>query len=583
MRVTALVLLALAPFIQEPPRDRVPRQQPAGTAVIRGRVIASDTGLPIRHGSVVLSVVPPSTQLGSNGRVVTPDGSVYSSQLRPRQTTTDAEGAFEFTSLPAGSYRVHASPGQYGSQYLGLGYGARSVLFGGDPGRAITIGPGEVFDKATVVLPRGGVITGRITDEAGQALPRVQVYGLVYLHASSRGQRVGAPTTSDDLGQFRLFGLQPGDYVVAAEAPGGSFVPPNAEKRDEQTGFIPTYFPGTPDLAAAQKVRVAVGRETAGIELRMVEGRLYRVSGTVMDSQGRPAPRVNGSLMRRSPDGGTTFGSGFSTDEQGRFQMQNIAPGTYRLSIRPRSFGGSPDSSADPAEMALVPLTVADTDVEGLVVVLTRGATITGHVVFEQGPPASMGGSPLRVSAVPGDQDYYGMMQEPAVVKPNLEFTMKGLMGEILLRTGGPDMTLKQVLSGAQDITDTPHAFKDGDRVTIVLTSRTSTIEGSVMDDKGVPVNEPTAIIMFPEEKARWRSSSLGVRRASVDEKGHFQMRSLLAGRYYILAAPRTRLFVAGPTEPSFFEALVKDATTIYIGEDEQRTVDLKLVPLADQ
>lgn len=302
-----------------------------------------------------------------------------------------------------------------------------------------------------------------------------------------------------------------------------------------------------------------------------------------MDSQGRPAARVNGNLMRRSPDGGTTFGSGFSTDEQGRFQMQNVVPGTYRLAIRPRSFGGSPDQSpVDPAEMALVPLTVADIDVEGLVVVLTRGATITGQIVFEQGPPASMR-DPLRISAVPGDQDYYGMMQEPAVVKPDLTFTMKGLIGEILLRTGGPNMTLKQVLSGAEDITDTPHEFKDRERVTIVLTSRTSTLEGTLTDDKGVPVTEPAAIIIFPEEKARWRNSSLGVRRASVDEKGHFQMRSLLAGRYYILAASRARLFIPGPADASFFEALVKDATAIYVGEDEQRTVDLKLAALGDQ
>jgi hypothetical protein len=93
VRVAVLVLLAIAPLIQEP-RDRVPRPQPAGTGVIRGRVIVSDTGLPIRHGSVVLSMVPP-TQFGPNGRVVTADGNVYDASLgRPRQTTTDADGAF---------------------------------------------------------------------------------------------------------------------------------------------------------------------------------------------------------------------------------------------------------------------------------------------------------------------------------------------------------------------------------------------------------------------------------------------------------------------------------------------------------
>lgn len=55
------------------------------------------------------------------------------------------------------------------------------------------------------MLPRGGVLTGRITDEAGQPLPHVEVYGLWYPTGASRGQRNGRGAATDDLGQFRLF------------------------------------------------------------------------------------------------------------------------------------------------------------------------------------------------------------------------------------------------------------------------------------------------------------------------------------------------------------------------------------------
>lgn len=156
------------------------------------------------------------------------------------------------------------------------------------------------------------------------------------------------------------------------------------------------------------------------------------------------------------------------------------------------------------------------------------------------------------MNAVAAEQDSFGIRPEPAPVQADLKFTLSGLMGEVLLRTGGPSMYLKQVLLGAEDVTDAPHEFKDKDRVTIVLTSRTSTLDGTVTDTKGEPITEPIAVLMFPEDKARWRTTSTAVHRATTDDKGRFRMRFLFPGRYYILAAERGRLFVPGPTNASF-------------------------------
>ena len=80
-------------------------------------------------------------------------------------------------------------------------------------------------------------------------------------------------------------------------------------------------------------MRARAGGETGGIEIRMVTGRLFRISGLVTDSQGRPRagqrPTREATARRRRHD---EFG--FSTDEQGRFQMRNIPPGNYRLTVR---------------------------------------------------------------------------------------------------------------------------------------------------------------------------------------------------------------------------------------------------------
>ena len=586
---------------------RRPPPEPTGTAIIRGRVVSSDTGNPIRRANVTLIAAPPpappapSSTSGTTApgtpppattmtrtMVTSPSGQVLnvvsSMGLRPRTAVTDSQGAFEFTGLPAGTYRIQANGGQYQAAYLGIAYGAKRPTGPvGDPGTAIVLGEGQAFDKATIALPRGAVIVGRVTDDNGDPMARVQVYTLYYSTPTARPQRTGSGAQTDDLGQFRLFGLQPGDYVVAAEARANTFVQPNAppEPEEDRIGFMTTFYPMALDEAAAQRVRTRTGGETGGIEIRMATGRLFRISGLITDSQGRPVSRGNGSIVKRSI-AGSSSNYGFAIDEQGRFQMKNIAPGNYRLNVRQqvqRIVNGQMQPSNDPGEFASVPITVAS-DVEGLLIVTGPGTTITGQITFEQGPPQVMPGSsnqPIRINATPGDpENQMGMPPPPPVtVAPDFTFTMKGMMGEYLLRSGAQGQYLKAVMLGSEDITDTPREFKSGDRVTIVMTSRSSTVEGNVTDDRG-ELAADAGIVLFSEDKASWRQNSVRTRRSGVQQNGHYRMQGLMPGRYFIAAVPRERL--NGPFDAALFEQLSKEATTIVVGEDETRQADLKLI-----
>jgi hypothetical protein len=561
------------------PRDpgRRPPPEPVGTGVIRGRVVTSDSGNPVRRASVSLVPMPTPAPAPPQG---TPPGTITTMTMtmgmttvngvpvqvgsmnmgRPKTATTDAQGAFEFKGLPAGTYRMTASAGQYAAAYLGIAYGAKKPAGpGADMGTPIVLGNGESFEKATIALPRGAVITGRVTDDTGEPQARVQVYTVLFQPGSTRGQRTGSGAQTDDLGQFRLYGLTPGEYSVVAEARMNTFVQPNAppETEEDKIGFMTTYYPGTADEAGAQHVRARAGGETPGIEIRMVSGRLFHITGSVMDSQGRAAVRTSVSLMKRMPGGMGMNSFGSSTDDQGRFQMRNIPPGNYRISVRQQPRQMNPDGSvSDPGEMASVPLTVG-ADVDDVMILTSPGATITGQVVFEQGPPAQM---------------------PQAVVSPDLTFTMKGMLGEFVLRGSAPNQYLKAVTLGGEDITDTPREFKTGDRVTIVLTSRASTLEGNVTDAKSQPSTD-SGIILFSEDKASWRWNAFKTRRGFVDASGHFKMSGLMPGRYFVAAVPRERLNGLGSgADVTMFEQLAKEATSLVIGEDEQRQVDLKVV-----
>jgi hypothetical protein len=268
----------------------------------------------------------------------------------------------------------------------------------------------------------------------------------------------------------------------------------------------------------------------------------------------------------------------FATDDRGRFDMRNLPPGNYRLQVRQHqqnySFNGI--DTSDPGEMANEPISLVGTDVENLVIVTSAGVTVHGQVVFDPAPPPTP--VQLRVGAVAGDPEMVGVAPSAALVESDLTFTIRGLFGEYMLRTGAPSVFLKAVYVGSDDVTDTPRRFKADDRITIVLTTRGSTLEGSVTDDKGHPATE-AGIILFPEDKTSWRFSAVRVRRGGPDVNGHYTMNGLHSGRYFVVALPRERMNNAGQdVDASYFESLVKDATTVLIGEDEQRTIDLRVV-----
>ena len=155
---TVTVALLRTPLSAQVPRDAARRPEAAGTAVIRGRVIAGDTGNPIRRGRVNLQVVAPLIRLDTpSGPSAPSSATVLSSRdgspATPRQTVTDGDGAFEFRNVVPGAYRIFASPGQYSGQYVSISYGAKpsNTPLGSDLGVPIQIADGQIFDKSPYV------------------------------------------------------------------------------------------------------------------------------------------------------------------------------------------------------------------------------------------------------------------------------------------------------------------------------------------------------------------------------------------------------------------------------------------------
>jgi uncharacterized protein (DUF2141 family) len=174
---------------QAPARDaQVP--QVSGTGVITGVVTSGGgTGSPVRRARVTLS--GPELRGG-------------------RSTVTNDLGQFTFSALPPGRFTMTASK----AGYVDVPYGAKRP---GRPGTPIQLAAGQKMENANILLPKGGVITGVVVDDSGEPAPGTQVRVLRYImRTGEKTLQQAGQGQADDRGIYRIYGLQPGDYLVSA-------------------------------------------------------------------------------------------------------------------------------------------------------------------------------------------------------------------------------------------------------------------------------------------------------------------------------------------------------------------------------
>jgi protocatechuate 3,4-dioxygenase beta subunit len=539
-----------------PPRDTVQR---TGTARIRGTVSAADTGTPLRRAVVRLS----AREMGEG-----------------RTALTDAQGVYEFTELPAGRYTLYVSKGGF----VALQYGQRRPFEGGQP---LEVGEGQRLSGVNVVLPRGSVITGRIGDEFGEPVADafVSVMRYQYIRGRRRLLPAGRSSQTNDLGQYRIYGLAPGEYYVSVSVRNMEFGP---ETVGEVTGFAPTYFPGVANPAEAQRVTVALGQEAVA-DVTLVPSRLVKVSGTIVDSSGKPLP--NGFIRLTTP--GEFFpmnGAGGRIRENGAFTISGVPPGSYTLVASTRGGGPmrqGPPGSDDATEAATLPITVGNEDMDGVLVTTSKGGRAMGQVIIEGGL-ANVLPTAVRISTYPVDDDpaglgFGGPGAGPSEVKADWTFELRSMFGRVGVGVSGAgNLQLKGVYLDGRDVTDTGIEVKPQQVIRgleVVLTDKRSELSGVVTDWSGQPLRDFT-VVVFPEDDAKWTSVSGAryIRTARPDQGGRYQIAGLPPGEYLAIAVDYLDQESGGAQNPELLVRLRDAATSVRLGEGEKKALDLRLV-----
>lgn len=583
MRARALGSLAVGIFVfpiltasqtqqppAAPPRDRPVAEVPRGTGRIRGRVVAADGTTPLRRAQV---------------------RAVAAAIRTTRLTSTDAEGRYEFVDLPAGRYDISVSK----AGYVGLAFGQKRPF---DGGRPMDVADAQIADGVDFALPRGSVIAGRITDHTGDPIVGAHVQAMRYQYQTggrrqlvASGGRSYFSNMTNDLGEFRLFGLMPGTYVVSASGNSTGVVSLTQSGPgtggvtgiDTREGFIQTHFPGTANLAEAQPVSVTLAEE-AEASFSLVTGRMSKVSGTVRRSDGRPlAAGLHVELRPNDESGAGRGGWGSSAvGSDGSFTFANVPPGAHVLEVAPGRQMFSAETAESGQEFGRMPINVGGGDVTGLAIVTRPSATASGRVTFPSHMPKNPDGARVRIVAMPADpsrgSNNMWFLPNNGVLDENGRFQTHGVVGQVLFRPQSlpASFILKSVSLNGADITDTPYDSTNGDVAGLeIVVAEQAQVTGLARNASGQAVMDYKVALFPAREKASLLTTRF-MRVSSADPKGRFHLIGLPAGEYVGLAVES---FEQGEEwDPAFQQRVLPSGRRFALREGETLSVELPYV-----
>jgi hypothetical protein len=412
----------------------------------------------------------------------------------------------------------------------------------------------------------------------------------------------GRVAQTNDLGQFRIYGLPPGDYYVSGTLRGalemmdmelmisGASAGAGPTASAPKSGYSSTYYPGTPNVAEAQRITLAAGQESPSADFALVAVRLAKVTGIVTGSDGKPLEGVVVSVVPNNREfGGMLAQQNARSTKDGSFTLNSVPPGDYSLQARSVQvitstqgdnvvFRGTSIGGGGESESGSTPLAVAGEDLSGIVLTTSKGGSATGHLVFDGPRPQVL--TSIRIMSTAVDSDGPGLGGAAATVKDDGTFELKGLTGSRLIRLGNapPGWILKSVKLNGTDVTDAGTEFKPGEATSgleIELTNKATSVNGSATASDGSLLKDYTVVI-FSETPEHWRlPMTRWVTGTRPDQDGRFKVQNLPAGNYLAVAVDYLPQGEWG--DPELLDRLKSKATRFTLGDGATQTLDLKL------
>jgi len=440
------------------------------------------------------------------------------------KATTDRDGVYSIKSVPAGSYQVVVvAPGYVASDSSN----SRQAV--------VVVGEDENVDNVDFTLVRGAVITGKVTDADGK--PLIQMVVSVYRadpdkQAQLRAAERETTGQTDDRGVYRIFGLMPGKFKVAAgrrdDVPDFAFLGRNYKQ---------VFHPDATDEAKATIIELGEGSEAKNIDITLGRAvQTFSISGRVLNTDtNAPIPDVMFGLQRVIGDRNQYVSTTISSNARGEFVAEGLTPGKYTVI----QFGNIT------TELRLESMTfdVIDQDVTDLTIRLARGASVSGFLIIEsddKGVRGKLSEMMLRAFVQPGPGTASSSASSP--IAADGSFRLSGLQpGLVNMMLGGVNLPFPpkgfSISRIERDGVVTPRVeVRDGENVTgvkIFVSYGTGSLRGLITLENGTL--PPGARFFVRITKPG--DHNIYLQPPAVDARGHFMMEGIPPGTYEVSAA----------------------------------------------
>jgi len=506
------------------------------------------------------------------------NGHLYSTQ-------TSSDGTFAIEDAAPGDYRISASrdgdlPAMYG------------VIGSGSCGLPLALQSGRRMENIALEMAPAGVITGRIRGPDGQPAIKIPVQAMKVVYQSNRRTlQTIKSTTTDDRGEYRLFGLTPGSYLVAAREPTITITYAGTEdqqrvayciaasRKATQGGVLglacdlppgevtpripPAYFPGVDSPSTATVVELKPGDTFGGVDIRIGKPVARTIRGTVRGVLPESMQSVALSLESREPGLG---GAQVKLNADGTFTLTSVRPGRYLLYAK---------VSGANALSSITDVDVAAADLDGIDVTLSKGIEVSGHLQMDN-PDALARIIGVSLSPIGDTPSAIGNLTAPV---SNGVFRIQGIPpGEYqaMVTYRSPlDVYVKSMRLGTDDVRN---GFRldatPAEPLEIVAGNNGGVVDGVALTRSG-QLAAGAAVILVPD--ASFRKRMWAFKTATADATGAFHFDVIAPGSYRILALDAVE---AGAWQsPDFLSRYESEGQPLTIDEGSTRKIQIVMTP----